>query len=423
MTLLALAALAGPAWANGQTTHVHISLDALTHLPEGGLRALLTREDLLPYLVNGTMFPDGGYPLGDDYAEIAHWEPFQNPYERWIMASWEGLGEDAGSWPDEAAQHLAFRMGLASHGMADQFFDAAYMERSRHHDAALGWAEGYSMDESTDVVYGALAGGLEPPEPWFPGELFVQLYQAEAGHTVSVDTMTEGQQLLGLAIRWIAAASQQEALVADHTARFPWAAEHLDDGDTPGSPPCEGAVVAQYWQAVWARMQGAEGFGPVEVLGSVPAEGQQGWPLGVDSPDGLLHVVFSRGLDPGALDPAAVRVVDGQGDDVPVSLRVFYGWSSHVLNIAPDGGWAEDTDYTVTIAPGVSSFDGHQTTAAWTLRFSTRPPPAPQTPTAELPVGCSSAPALGSLVGPLVLAAAMGWRRRWAGGAKHPAQA
>ncbi|MBK9649614.1 MAG: hypothetical protein IPO67_31430 [Deltaproteobacteria bacterium] len=69
-----------PALANGQTTHSWISVHALAHLPPGDLHDLLTREDLAPYLLNGTMFPDGGYAVGDDYGERAHWEPFQSAY-------------------------------------------------------------------------------------------------------------------------------------------------------------------------------------------------------------------------------------------------------------------------------------------------------------------------------------------------------
>ena len=45
----------------------------------------LTQPELRKMLDNGTMFPDGGYPLGDPYAEIAHWEPFQGAYLDWIV--------------------------------------------------------------------------------------------------------------------------------------------------------------------------------------------------------------------------------------------------------------------------------------------------------------------------------------------------
>ena len=80
MLLLALLALHAPALANGQTSHLWITDAALERLPEGELKELLTREDLRPWLRNGTMFPDGGYAVDDGYGEIAHWEPFQSLY-------------------------------------------------------------------------------------------------------------------------------------------------------------------------------------------------------------------------------------------------------------------------------------------------------------------------------------------------------
>src|SRR5262245_9807785 len=109
--------------ANGQSTHLWITHDALDHLPEGALREFLTRPELRKMLDNGTMFPDGGYPQNDPYAEIAHWEPFQGAYFDWILT------EHDPPYVDEGAENLAFLFGMASHGMADQVFDSLYGER------------------------------------------------------------------------------------------------------------------------------------------------------------------------------------------------------------------------------------------------------------------------------------------------------
>jgi len=76
-----------PARANGQTSHLWISDTALDQLPDGELRDFLTRDDLQLMLRNGSMFPDGGYAVGDGYGEIAHWEPFQTAYLVWIRDS------------------------------------------------------------------------------------------------------------------------------------------------------------------------------------------------------------------------------------------------------------------------------------------------------------------------------------------------
>ena len=375
---------AAPALANGQTTHSWISVHALAHLPPGDLHDLLTREDLAPYLLNGTMFPDGGYAVGDDYGERAHWEPFQAAYLEWIRTN-----HDA-PYDDEGAQHVAFLMGLASHGLADQVFDAMYMERSKTHDAALGWAEGESMDEATDVVYAQLVGPREPPEEWFPGAVFVSLYAEAQGYTVSEETMSEGMFWLSVAIAGVGALSEQEEVVAEYQRQFPWASAHLTDSAVPGSPPCEGELVALYWQTLWDRLQGEDGFGERPYLGNAPADGTMGWPTTENHPDALVHVVVSRGLAPSSVGDTSVVVTDERGQDVPVTVRVFYGEASHVLNIAPaSGAWAAETDFTVDVPAGLQSFDGAILESAHRFGFSTRPPPEPTPePIKEAPRGC-----------------------------------
>ena len=106
------------ALASGQFTHVWMTRHALDHLPEGELKELLTSPEVTEVLINGTMFPDGGYAVNDDYGEIAHWEPIQNSYRDWIAEEYQT------PYTKEAQQHIAFMMGMAAHGMADQVFDA-----------------------------------------------------------------------------------------------------------------------------------------------------------------------------------------------------------------------------------------------------------------------------------------------------------
>ena len=78
-----LSALApSTAHANGQTTHVWITLEAVGHLDDGPLKELLSKPEVFDALVNGAMFPDGGYANGDHYGELAHWEPLQQAYLR-----------------------------------------------------------------------------------------------------------------------------------------------------------------------------------------------------------------------------------------------------------------------------------------------------------------------------------------------------
>jgi hypothetical protein len=200
-----LAALAAPAaWANGQTTHVWISRAARQLVPAGPLGDLVRDPELEAALVHGTMFPDGGYPIGHPYGEAAHWEPFQVEYLAWIRRTYGPPYDD-----QEARQHVAFLLGLASHGMADQTFDAHYQNRSQRYDGALGWAAGDSMDEATDFEWAWLTGAQDVPERWVPAATLVEVF-ATRGIEVDEDTLDAGQDLLELAVGMVGLGSRTE---------------------------------------------------------------------------------------------------------------------------------------------------------------------------------------------------------------------
>src|SRR5881394_2452324 len=113
VSALAIAALSSAAptvaRANGDTAHEWITARALTLLPEGSLKQLLTRPDLHQALVNGTAYPDGGYIIKNDYGEMAHWEPFVEQYIEWVRDTYKG------KLTSDGALHVAFLMGIASH--------------------------------------------------------------------------------------------------------------------------------------------------------------------------------------------------------------------------------------------------------------------------------------------------------------------
>ena len=89
------------ALANGQTSHVWITEQAVPLVTDPELAELLTRDDLRVALVSGTMFPDGGYAVDHPYGEEAHWEPFQTAYLEWIRDTYGGP-----PWSDDAARHI-----------------------------------------------------------------------------------------------------------------------------------------------------------------------------------------------------------------------------------------------------------------------------------------------------------------------------
>ncbi|MDP2317315.1 MAG: Ig-like domain-containing protein [Pseudomonadota bacterium] len=411
-TALLLAALVPDAAANGQTSHQWISVMAIEHVPPGDLADFLAREDVRDALLNGTMFPDGGYAVGDDYGEMAHWEPTQDLYLAWIGANHPAPYDDVG------AQHVAFLLGMMSHGMADQFYDATFMERSKAWDPAESWAT-YSMDEATDVAYAAVQGPGTVPPKWWPEELLPLFVQN--GHTVDHDTVDQGQSLLGLAIAFVGASSDVEASVTRYTEQFPWACTHQVDPTVVGNPAHEAEFVAAYWQVVWNRLQGADGWAS-PVIGTEPAAG--GWQPVLDhtSVDGRLAVVFAKGLDPSTVEvEGAITVARADGTPVPVTLDVYYGWASHVVNIAPLEDWSADSDYTITVHPGIRTHDGLVVEEAIAIPFTTaEPPPAVDTGdtsgpavTDDTAAGCGCATGSGSTgAAGLALLALLALRRR-----------
>lgn len=355
-----LVALLAPAFANGLSTHQWITLQAIDEVPAGPLHDLVSRADLRPYLELGALFPDGGYAVGDGYGEMAHWEPFQMRYLQWIRET--GAGDE----------HKAFLLGMCSHGMADQAFDSMFMERSRVYDADLGWAEGESMDEATDVALVAAEGPGEVPEVWFP-EVFASLFE-EQGHVVTDDTLEQGTTLAGLAIGSVAVWGQIPDTVAQYDALFPWADGHIVDPEVRCSAVCESKMVARYWEVVWDRLEGGDGWSS-PVIATVPEDGAWAQPIEAGSPESRLSVVFGRGLVSESVATGLITVADADGTDVPVGLSLFYGYASHVVLVAPTNGWEPDTDYVVTVHPGVVTFDGPVMEGEYTFSFSTRPAP------------------------------------------------
>lgn len=355
------------ALANGQTTHVWISRTAVTRLPAGDLRDLLERPDLEPMLVHGTMFPDGGYPLGHPYGEAAHWEPFQTRYLEWIRDRWSP------PFDGEAAPHVAFLMGLGSHGLADQTFDAFYLDRSQLYDGDLGWADGASMDEATDFKWAQLTTGQEVPERWLPDEAFEALY-AEAGIEVDAGTFHEGQDLLELAIGAVRVSAAAGGDLSHYEAAFPWAMSHLQDDALPGIPDYEAEVVAAYWTELWDRLHARSGTDLVDR--TWPVDG--GYGLGTDatSPDARISVIFRQGLLQDDLAADSFTVATASGTPLPVDAWLYYRDNSHIVHLVPQADWPEDTWLDVTVRAGLVTRTGAILAEDLTFSVSTAPIPA-----------------------------------------------
>lgn len=378
MSFALLVALApAPAAANGQSAHIWITREAVELLPEGELRSLLEREDLQSALVGGTQFPDGGYAVGHGYGELAHWEPFQDAYLAWIRE------EHPAPYADDAARHVAFLMGMASHGMADQTFDALFVERARYHDAPHGWAQNGNFDADSDVLLTAAVGPVPLPAAWVPYDELVDLVAAHTDQPVDRDTLERANRALRAAVLAMESVAHNDTLVAEKHELWPWGAAHLLDADVPGSPPVEAVVVAAYWLDVWDRLQGeasVEGL----ILDTWPAPNADGHVRVSAQPESWVSVAFARGLKVAAVGPENFVWADAGGRAVPFTVQLYYRDDSHVVHLKPSVDLSEG-DFAVRVLPGLGFTDGRVLGEAFTLSFSTRPPAAREEETGDLP--------------------------------------
>ena len=389
--------LVGAALANGQTTHMWISHEALEVLPEGDLKSFLEQPEHLAALENGTMFPDGGYAVGHPYGETAHWEPFQGLYRDWILDNFQGPEDPA------AGLDVAFYLGMASHGMADQVFDALYMERSMQNDADFGWSTGESLDTSSDIVWAWETGAQIPPEPWVPP--IMKTLFAEVGIEIDDETLTLGQERLGLAIDFVGVSGQIESGVEAHRGHFPWACNHLTDRSIPGGPYSEAEIIANYWMALWEELQGEDLA--LEVLASFPAEGGREHHQSAEEVESRLTMVFNRSLLRSEVETASV-VLEGDGSLPSLEPWLFYRDDSHILHYEPGTDWSPDSDYTFTLQEGIEATDGRELAEDFVLNFSTKPFEDPREPVEGC--SCSSRSHIGSAWAWLAVLAV--WRRR-----------
>lgn len=362
-----LALFGSSAWACGQSTHILIALDAVTHLPDGPLKALVSDPAVHAALVSGTMFPDGGYsPLTQHpYGETAHWEPFQSRVSDTIAARPAPLD-------DEGRQLAAFLLGLAAHGMGDQAFDGVYYTRARHHDAAT-WDAGPSNDEATDVVYVSEVGPAPRVENAVPFSFLGPLFE-EHGVPVDEGTMRAGQASLQVAVAYVTGAAEDPATLERYRAQFPWTNAHLTDLGVPGSPACLGEVVARYWEAVYGRLVGTWRWDDAPVAFTWPADGAVGHPVSVADPlaaaDARFSLVLARAVRADSV-AGHVRLVGPDGTAHQVAASMYYGDGSNVLNVVPSSDLMAGSRYTLRLEPGLTTIDGEALTVPWEMSVCT----------------------------------------------------
>ncbi|MEC8423831.1 MAG: hypothetical protein VX000_08645, partial [Myxococcota bacterium] len=329
-------------------------------------------------------------------------------YEAWIQ------DRHASPFSDEGAQHVAFLLGLGSHGMADQTFDAFYFNWSSIKDADFGWAQGESFDEASDFIVASMHGAQEVPARWLPRDTLVELFVAR-GIDVDSDTLDDGQGLLEAAVALVGLGARNPDLVDAYAAMFPWGGAHLDDPHLPGTPTCGGAWVARYWEEVYARLLGAER--PRPLLGTWPDHGSLGHMRDHTQPEARVSLLFPVGLATGVPDPELFSVEDAEGTPLPFDVWVYYGSGSHVVHLVPTADWPEEADLTVTAHAGIPYRNGEELAQDVSFSFSTRVPTGPSDAGKddagrEAGRACTSGPPAPGLVGLGIALFTLGRRRR-----------
>jgi hypothetical protein len=398
MLLLSVMMTVQFASANGQSSHLWISEQAIQRLPDGSLKELLSDAQFEPQWRNGTMFPDGGYAVDDIYGEMAHWEPFQRAYLAWIQESYTP------PWTPEAKEHIAFLMGLASHGLADQSYDAMYFRRAYVYDATSTWEE--SFDTATDVAFVAETHIQPTVDVWVPSIVY-DIYQQQ-GHTVTPSVVEQGQSRLNLAVYWVGTTASQPDLVDDYQAQYPWGTTHQLDSSVAGNPSMEADIVVEYWQSIWRELN--DGMDDPLLLFTHPLDKSVGHPTNHEDIESSISMGLSVGINVDALQPEHIQVVDGEGQSQAILVDVFYGNNSHIINIEPLEDWSI-SDFTVILDPELplnpSGTIGQ--TLEWT--FSTRSEPSTNDSNPDSKAGCASVSLVEQSIWMLLLGG-VGIRRR-----------
>ena len=360
--VLALGLAPAASHANGSYSHVHISQLAVEKLSPGPLRDLLEDPLNVPKLEAGSLFPDGGYAVGNDYGEIAHWSQFLNFF---IAQLRDKYGGDYSS--TAAQEEVAFLMGVAAHGLADQTYDTTILARAFEVDGDPG-----SVDQEADYFIIVDQHVLLDTQAWAPYPDLVSVFQNDIGYSVSEATLEAGMTAMEAAV----ALQRSTALQQYQSAwrHYPWLGTHVYDERAPGSLPHLAELVQRHWQVVWKRLQFDGDFDQDAVIAFVPEMWQDAFP--VDASGGAANfrigILFGYGIARSQAAPF-IELLDDADQPVPFSLRTPYnGDIRNYMWLEPTTALEHDREYRVVLRAGIQNNDGVATAVDHVRSFRTR---------------------------------------------------
>ena len=388
--LLFVLLVPSPASANGAYTHVHMSQLAADSIGPGELATLLAVPENRAALEAGSMFPDSGYAVDDDYGELAHWERFLSAFVEHLRAT---HGGDYSS--PEAQRQVAFLLGAASHGMADQSYDTTLLDRAYEVDGPedserpVDQFADYFIVVDEDVVFSV--------EPWAPYAELVPAI-ANAGHIVTEGTLTNGVNRMAAVLDIQSNPRIAGNLYWDAWESYPFLGTHVYNEAAVGSVPWIAALVIEYWRVIWDRLHARDDADSQLVIRTVPEDGGVNWPVDLEESAawGRPALWFGYGIDRDQIRPLLLLREAGSGAEVAITLQTAYGGRErNLVFLRPDAPLTHDTEYTVELGAGVSTLDGRTSAAPYLFSFRTRcapdrldecPPLEPPLVTGDIPM-------------------------------------
>jgi hypothetical protein len=364
LSALALLTCASPpqAHANGGYTHIYISQLAVALLPPGPLRDLLTDPAFTYAYQAGSIFPDSGYAADDDYGEQAHWAPFQEAYLEHLRDLYQG------DYSAEAARaQVAFLMGMASHGLADQIYDTTLLARA----FAMGDAADGDFDRLADYFVILDIGARLSVRPWAPYADISAVFRDRVGYAVSEATLTRGMEIMSGVVTLQPRAARNEYLST--WALYPWLGTHINNPAAPGSLPHLGDLVASHWLTLWDRLHGVASIDTHLLTATLPLADAQNFPVDPAlSPYHRVGLVFGYGVSRAQIQDK-LRLLDPSGAAVPTRLLTPYnGDLRYFMMLEPIDPLAFNTRYTVELSPGVESLQGERSAITYRASFTTQ---------------------------------------------------
>jgi hypothetical protein len=367
--LPALIALLVPAAASahGIQGHMHVTAWAIENLPPGEVRDFFDDPEVLNAAIFGAAFTDSGYwpQSGDlsqrsrEYGEHTHWEPFVTDFIAWIREN------DPPPWDDlESRKTVAFLMGCAAHGLQDEIFDSLFLDHADVHD---GGGQG-EVDPATDGMLAVDAHLRFVPEPWYPVDTLVELYD---GLAYEIDARTIDlavQAMVGLYVNE-SGADVAEAVGSPYFEALPWTRAHYLDPAIPGSLRSEIVPTGRYLLAIWERLHGR--FDETDLVTHTYPETHRRLLSGVaGSPDSRVTLVFGAGVE---MSTVSASLVDGAAAPADFTLRgTRWGGDrglTRLIRLDPSQDLTPGGTYTAILEPGAEVSDGFTTATpfAWTF--------------------------------------------------------